>query len=170
MPLKIVELIKSHNRQEFDCGDDELNLFLRSQARQKNTKNISKTRIICDSTDSNRILGYYTLTGCSVIAPKSHKFYQNYPELLSCVKLAKLAIDKFHQSHGYAGYLIMDAIKKTIETSNNIASIGLFVDPKTKKLCNFYRNYGFIKVNPNNSDSNEMWIPTKVCQKLLANT
>ncbi|MCF6318060.1 MAG: GNAT family N-acetyltransferase [Proteobacteria bacterium] len=163
MSLKIVELTKAHNRKQFDCGDETLNTFLKTQARQKNTKNIAKTRIICQSTQPTIILGYYTLTGHSAIAPKTHKLYQNYPELLSGVKLAKLAIDKAHQTKGYSSYLIMDAIMKTIETSFNIASIGLFVDPKTIQLQTFYKKHGFITVNP---DSNEMWIPTETCKQL----
>jgi GNAT superfamily N-acetyltransferase len=167
MPLEIVELTRHHNRKEFDCGNDELNMFLKTQARQKNSKKISKTRIIYQTSQADKIIGYYTLTGYSVIAPKKHKLYQNYPELLSGVKLAKLAIDKTHQSHGYGAYLVMDAIMKNIETSFNIASIGLFVDPKTTELQLFYKKHGFIKVNPDIPDSNEMWIPTETCKQLL---
>jgi len=166
--LKIVEITKTHNRKIFDCGDEALNTFLKTQARQKNSKNISKTRIICKTTQVQTILGYYTLTGYSVMAPKNHKLYHNYPELLSGVKLAKLAIDKSQQSRGYAAYLIMDAIMKNIETSVNIASVGLFVDPKTTQLQSFYEKHGFIKVNPDTVASNEMWIPTEICKKLLA--
>jgi hypothetical protein len=41
----IEEINRQHDRKTFDCGVDELNQFLKQQARQQTVKHISKTYI-----------------------------------------------------------------------------------------------------------------------------
>ena len=163
MSLIIEELTKQHNRSLFDCGVDELNKFLQTQARQKNSKNISKTNVLCLESDPQKIIGYYTLTGYITKAPENHKIYKSYPEPLSGVKLARIAIDRKYHSSGYGDFLLQDAILKTIIVSEQIATIGLFVDPKHPEIEPFYKRYGFIHVRPDDPNSYEMWLPTNTC-------
>ena len=44
-------IAKSHRRQEFDCGDSKMNLFLQRYARQSHDQGASKTFCAIDDTD-----------------------------------------------------------------------------------------------------------------------
>ena len=97
MPIIIEEITQQHNRKAFDCGVTELNQFLQRQARQKTAKNISKTYVAVQGSALDVIIGYYTLTGYSVITPPAHRDYKKYPHPLSAVKLARLAVNQSQQ-------------------------------------------------------------------------
>jgi predicted GNAT family N-acyltransferase len=164
MSLVIEVISKAHNRKDFDCGVAELNQFLQHQARQKSDKHIAKTYIVRRESSPTDILGYYTLTGYSVITPPDHKDYKLYPHPLSAVKLARLAVDQTQKKQGLGELLVIDAIHRTVMVAEQISTIGLFVDPMTPAVVPFYRQYGFILVNPQRL---EMWLPIKTCQDLL---
>ncbi len=96
-PIIIEELTRQHTPKAFDSGVTELNQFLQQQARQKAVKHISKTYVLCRDSAPTAIIGYHTLTGYSVTTPPAHKDYKKYPQPLSAVKLARLAVDRSQQ-------------------------------------------------------------------------
>lgn len=59
--LKIETLAKIHDRQAFNCGNDDLNLFLRQYANQQGKKRLSKTHVLIDTDNPNQILGFFYL-------------------------------------------------------------------------------------------------------------
>ena len=48
MTLRIEPVTRSHNRQGFDCGEQDLNGYLRNTARQHSEKGISCTFVLVD--------------------------------------------------------------------------------------------------------------------------
>jgi len=57
---------KAHDREAFDCGEAELNEFLRRHARQSHEKGGAKTFVATPVDDSKRILGFYSLSPASI--------------------------------------------------------------------------------------------------------
>ncbi|THB66336.1 MAG: GNAT family N-acetyltransferase [Gammaproteobacteria bacterium] len=167
MQITIEEISKNHDRKQFDCRVAELNNFLKQQARQKTSKNISKTYVACKKDSPHLIIGFYTLTGYSVITPPNHKHYKNYPHPLNAVKLARIAVDHTAQDSGIGEKLLIDAICKTVLVSNQISAIGLFVDPKTPEVISYYEQYGFLTAD-SQSNSLEMWLPINTCKDVVA--
>lgn len=159
----IEELTKGHDRKTFDCGVAELNHFLKQQARQKNAKNISKTYVATHQSAPSTIIGYHTLTGYSVTIPPVHRNYKNYPHPLSGVKLARLGVDLSQQGQKLGERLLIDAIYRTTLVAQQIATIGLFVDPLTPQIVPFYQQYGFVSAVPDDHSRLEMWLPIKTC-------
>jgi GNAT superfamily N-acetyltransferase len=160
----IIEAIsRLHDRNSFDCGVAELNVFLKHQARQKTAKHISKTYVACLDSRPTGIVGYYTLTGYSVLTPPAHKAYKKYPHPLSATKLARLAVDRTHQGERIGELLLIDAINRTALAAEQISAIGLFVDPMTQEVVPFYSQYGFIPADPSDSSRIEMWLPIDNC-------
>lgn len=169
MLLRIEEVSKHHDRKAFDCGVNELNQFLKLQARQKAEKNIAKTYVACRDSSPTKILGYYTLTGYSVIIPPDYKHYKNYPHPLNAVKLARLAISREHQGQRLGEKLLIDAIYRTVLVSEQISAIGIFVDPTTPDVVQFYKQYGFLQADSGNPECLEMWLPIKTCNEVIKN-
>jgi hypothetical protein len=54
-------IVKAHDRASFDCGDAQMNEFLRRFARQSHEQNAAKTFCAIDSSAPKRILGFYTI-------------------------------------------------------------------------------------------------------------
>jgi len=57
MALKIETLTRNHNRAAFDCGNNELNRYLRNTARQHIEKGISRTFVLVEDSNPTEILG-----------------------------------------------------------------------------------------------------------------
>lgn len=167
MSIIISEIARLHDRKHFDCGVTELNGFLQQQARQKTDKQISKTYVASHSSEPKKIIGYHTLTGYSVRTPPDHKHYKNYPHALSAVKLARLAVDTTQKGHGLGQRLLIDAIYRTVLVAQQIATIGLFVDPMTPQIMPFYQQYGFLPATTDDPLDLEMWLPIKTCIEIV---
>jgi hypothetical protein len=93
--VKIIEpLNKSHEREQFDCGNEVLNQFLRSTARQHIQKGISRTFVLIDRDLPQAIISFFTLTLCEVKSEKlPPEIAKKYPSQVPGVKLARLAVD-----------------------------------------------------------------------------
>jgi predicted GNAT family N-acyltransferase len=167
MSIIISEIARQHDRKSFDCGVTELNHYLQQQARQKTDKQISKTYVASHSTEPKKIISYHTLTGYSVKIPPAHKHYKNYPHPLSAVKLARLAVDDTQKGQGLGQRLLIDAIYRTVMVTQQIPTIGLFVDPMTPQIMPFYQQFGFLSANADDPSRLEMWLPIKTCIALV---
>ena len=60
--MQVQPLTGSHDRQSFDCGHQELNLWLRQVARQHQDKGLSKTFVAAREEEPAHLCGYYALT------------------------------------------------------------------------------------------------------------
>ena len=75
-----------------------------------------------------------------------HDWTNKYPNIIPAIKLGRLAVDSNHQKQGHGELLMVDAIHKAINVSNNLGIVGLFVDAKHQKAKDFYQQYGFISM------------------------
>lgn len=163
----MIELLaKKHNRNEFDCGKELLNNYLKNQAGQDVKRKLSACFVLVDK-ETNSIQGYYTLSNYSIplsnfsehIRKKLPQSYQSIPTTL----LGRLAIDKTYQGKGIGKILLIDALKRSYGISSEIGSFGIVVDPIDDEARNFYGKYDFIEL----PDSKKMFIATKTLQELF---
>lgn len=163
----MIELFdKKHNRDEFDCGKELLNNYLKNQAGQDIKRKLSACFVLVEN-ESNNIIGYYTLSNNSIpltsfpkhILEKLPKSYTSIPTTL----IGRLAIDKKSQGRGLGKVLLIDALKRCYETSIQIGSFAVIVDPIDGDTELFYKKYDFIKL----PDSNKMFITIKTLKELF---
>lgn len=164
--MKRIELLnKSHNRTEFDCGDDALNQYLQRTARQHNQKGISRTFVLIDSSQPQAIIGYFTLSICEVRSVKlPSNLAKKYPQTVPGVKLARLAVAQLHQRQGIGEILMIEAMTKAVNIADNAGVIGLFVDAKDERAKSYYARYGFISLEDNLL---QMFLPLSTVRQLL---
>jgi len=162
----MIELLdKKHHREDFDCGNELLNNYLKTQAGQDIKRKLSVCFVL--SKNETIIQGYYTLSSNSIplssfpehIQKKLPKSYNSIPTIL----LGRLAIDKKHQGQGIGKILLIDAMKRSYEISQEVGSYAVVVDPIDEEAENFYKKYDFIKL----PDSKKMFISTKTLQELF---
>lgn len=159
-------LDKKHNRENFDCGKELLNNYLKTQAGQDIKRKLAVCFVLTDK-ETNKIQGYYTLSNYSIplssfpeqIQKKLPKSYTSIPTTL----LGRLAIDKNQQGKGIGKILLIDALKRSYGISQEIGSFAVVVDPIDENAEKFYKKYDFIKLPA----SGKMFIATKTLQELF---
>lgn len=163
----MIELLdKKHNRQDFDCGKELLNNYLKNQAGQDVKRKLSACFVLVEM-ETNNIKGYYTLSNNSIplsnfpehIQKKLPKSYVSIPTSL----LGRLAIDTKFQGKGIGKILLIDALKRSYEISKEIGSFAVVVDPIDEEAEKFYAKYDFIKL----PDSEKMFMATKTLKELF---
>jgi ribosomal protein S18 acetylase RimI-like enzyme len=157
--VKIIEpLHKFHNREQFDCGVEVLNHFLKATARQHLQKGISRTFVLSNrlaapleqQNSLQDIIGFFTLTICEISSEKlPSTLAKKYPLQVPGVKLARLAVDKQWQRQGIGEILMVEAMQRALLVADTAGGIGLFVDAKDKSAQSYYTRYGFITLEDN---------------------
>ncbi len=164
----MIELLdKKHVMKNFDCGNELLNRYIQNQAGQDVKRKLSVCFVLTDGV-SKEIQGYYTLSNNTIplssfpknIKKKMPKSYTSIPTTL----LGRLAVDVKQQGKGYGKILLVDALKRSHETSKEIGSFAVVVDPIDDSAEGFYEKYGFIKL----PDSGKMIISLKTLGVLFA--
>ena len=143
-PYKIEPLGKKHDRVAFSCGIDALDTYLKKRASQETKKKIATTFVMVESLTS-AVIGYYTLSATSILladlpdetARKLPK-YPNVPATL----LGRLAIDNRYQGRGYGELLIIDALRRALQATTEVASYAV-VDAINERARSFYKHFGF---------------------------
>jgi predicted GNAT family N-acyltransferase len=163
----MIELLnKSHIRNNFDCGKEQLNNYVKFQVNQDIKRKLSACFVLSDK-ESNDIKGFYTLSNYSIpldsfpdhIQNKFPKSYQAIP----CTLLGRLAINLTYQGQGIGKILLIDALKRSYEVSKEIGSFAVVVDPIDDESEKFYEKYDFIKL----PDSKKMFISIKTLADLF---
>lgn len=131
--------------KNFDCGDENLNKYIKTHAYLNDTNNLSKT-FVC--IDDNVIVGFVTLCNAQIEfkdMPVSYKNkYPRYP--VPSIKIARLAVEKTLQGRGYGKDILTFALKKSVQVSLEVG-VKLIVADVKEQSKEFYKKYGFIQVN-----------------------
>lgn len=142
--LKIIPIGEECRREDFDCGVEALNTYLRHYARQNHEKNIARTFVAV--VDDNRVRGYYSLASAGIefgsLPADRAKRLPKYP--IPAVRIARLAVDRVFQGKGLGARLLIDALKRVLAVSAEIGVYVVLVDAKNDQAKAFYRRYGFI--------------------------
>ncbi|TKG88364.1 GNAT family N-acetyltransferase [Puteibacter caeruleilacunae] len=155
------------NRKNFTCGKDLLDNYFRKQASQDVKRKLSACFVLIDEGSSN-IAGYYTLSSNGIsnsfvpdsFRKKLPRTYTSLPTIL----LGRFAIDKNFQGKGLGKVLLIDALKRCLDTSDTIGAFAVIVDPLDIEAERFYFKYGFMKLQ----DSGKMFLPMKTIKELFA--
>ncbi len=145
-PYLVEALDKKHERTAFDCGSVALNRYLQQQARQDAEKSVAAPFVLTTPPDP-RVLAYYTLSASLVNASELPddlaKRMPRYPQL-PVTLLGRLAVDKSMKGQGVAQFLLMDALRRSLQAAANIAAMAVLVDAKDDAAQAFYQHFSFL--------------------------
>ncbi len=132
-----------HLRKRFDCGIAALNSYLCMMANQQSSRDNSRTFVLEDDRNPACIIGFYTLTmapiDLSALPPALQK---RHCHARSGGLIARLAVDKRYTHQGFGEWLLIDALKKLLAASEQVAFPVIVVDAKAGAV-QFYENFGF---------------------------
>jgi GNAT superfamily N-acetyltransferase len=142
---RLERLRSEHEVDEFDCGNEELNSWLRRHAVASQDMDSARTFVLVDDV---RVLGYFSLTMGSVLraeAPASLvRGLPGYP--VGVVLLARLAVDTSAQGEGLGGLLLAEALRRAVTAGDAAAARLVVVDAIDDAAVEFYRRHGFLAV------------------------
>lgn len=164
--MSILLLDGNQDRSNFECEEESLTKYLKTQASQDVKRKLSVCFVKVDK--ANRILGYYTLASESLGRDTIPEAYQNkVPTSYNApvILLGRLARTIQAKGTGIGEELLLDALERAFVLSNvSIGAMAVVVDPINAKATLFYEKYGFIKL----PDSGRMFLPMNVIQKLFS--
>jgi GNAT superfamily N-acetyltransferase len=135
-------LVSVHRRGRFDCGVPTLNRYLRELATQDVRRGVASCFVALDADDA--IIGFYTLAAAHIplqdLLPEIARRLPRYP-MVPAARVGRLAVDLSRQRQSVGGFLLIDAIGRTIRSE--VAASALLVDAKDDAAEAFYRRQGF---------------------------
>jgi len=141
--MLLQQLTDAHARQAFDCGEPELNDWLRRFARQHKEKRLSSTFVMVDHENSSEILGFYAISLTELVNTDLPPALQKrLPQKVPAFRLGRLATALAHQGKSIGETLLFDAIDRVTRLSVEIGGTMLVVNAKAAAVS-FYERYGF---------------------------
>ena len=164
---RIEALATTHDRTAFDCGSAALDRYLQQQARQDAKKSVAAPFVLT-APPALRVLGYYTLSASLVNANELPatlaKQLPRYPQL-PVTLLGRLAVDQSMKGRGIGQFLLMDALRRSLEAATHIAAMAVVVDAKDDAAQAFYRHFSFLSLQ---APPRRLFLPMKTVSGLFS--
>jgi GNAT superfamily N-acetyltransferase len=160
---RIEKLRADHAIDLFDCGEEELNIWLRKFALQNSTMGGAQTYLALYGT---QVVGYYSLAVGEIayaVAPdRMKKGLARHP--IPVMLLARLAVSREHQRQGIGFSLLQDAIGKTLNAAEIAGMRAMIVHAKDDGAAAYYERFGFV---PSMTDRHHLIALLKDMRKLV---
>lgn len=147
---RFVELDKTHHdRATFECGENELNVFIRTQAARHMEIGISKTMLLPASVPLSNgkcsICAFYTIAPSSIrretLSASLAKKLPLYP--VPVFLLAQMAVHTEYQGKGFGKVTLIKALEYLWNMNAYMRAFAVIVDCLNEAAEQFYKKYGF---------------------------
>jgi GNAT superfamily N-acetyltransferase len=139
---RIEKLRRDHLIDTFDCGQQDLNIWLRKHALQNQGANAAQTYV---GLVEDVVVGYYSLAVGEVEyvdAPERlQKGLARHP--VPIMLLARLAVHKDWQKKGVGRALLRDAVLRTLQAADIAGIRALAVHAKDAEAQRYYEQFDF---------------------------
>lgn len=158
--LLIVPLDAAHKRGGFHCNVEALDQYLHKQAGQDIRRRISRIFVAVLPDNPKEVMGYYTLSSLSIrLEQLPQKLARKLPKHpVPAALIGRLAVTHNAQACGIGKMLLVDAIKRTLSVSDQIAIYAMVVDAINDNAKGFYEQFGFMRLSDNSS---RLFLPLK---------
>jgi GNAT superfamily N-acetyltransferase len=163
----VIQLLdERHDREAFDCGEPELNEYLRRYARQNQERGVSRTFVAVREGERS-VVGFYSLAAGSVafasVPPALRRRLPRYP--VPVAHLARLATCQSVRGQGLREALLFDALQRTLRAAGEIGIAAVDVRAKTERARAYYERYGFESLA---DDELHLFLPLDTVRRLVA--
>ncbi len=170
---EFVELDKSlHDRNSFDCGSTELNVFLHRHALRHMTVGVSKTMVLATTEQLFKqkygICSFYTVAPSAIqrasLPNNLSKKLPHYP--VPVFLIAQLAVNKKVQGQRLGKITLIKSLEFLWNVNKQMHAYAVVVDCLNESVVNFYKKYGFHHLYIKNGKS-RMFLPMKTVDELF---
>jgi GNAT superfamily N-acetyltransferase len=159
-----IELITAdHDLENFDCGDESKNAFLKKFALQNTKGGLGRTYVAVEEQAQSVVRGYYTISSSSVTFDPPPTNLPRYP--LPAVLIGKLATDINAQNQGLGTMLLFDALERAARVAEEIGIFLVEIQAVNEKARQIYEKRGFTSML---DEPMKMYMNLKKVRKLLS--
>ena len=138
----IEKLRREHLLDDFDCGKEDLNRFLKRQAWNNQQAQSTQTYVVAKEL---LVRGYYSLSAGSITHEQAtervKKGLARHP--IRIILLARLAVDLSIHGKGVGSALLKDALLRAAHAADTIGARALLVHAKDDGARAFYEHFTF---------------------------
>jgi GNAT superfamily N-acetyltransferase len=140
--LVIEKLARHHITAEFDCGNPQLNNWLKRFAWTNQRAETAKTYV---AHRQNRVVGYHALAAGSVlkheVPERIAQGIANHP--VGVILLARLAVDESEKGRGLGKALLRDALGRVAQAADLVGVRAVLVHAIDDAARRFYLYHNF---------------------------
>jgi predicted GNAT family N-acyltransferase len=151
--------------ENFDCGDEALNNYLKRHAWNNQAKSsIGVTYVAVESAPSV-VIGYFTLATSKAERDSFPKKYvRGLPAYdVPVILLARLAVDRRFGGRGLGRELLSGALRVSLSVSKDVGCRCVIVDAYPTAMP-WYRRYGFTALEENKSGAIRMYLDIRTIE------
>lgn len=171
MDITVRKLESGDNVKEFDCGNVQLNEYLRRYARANQRRMFGVTYVaVCCSFDPCKVIGYFTLANTSIPRQglpesflKGTPKYQGLPAFL----LARIAVDlKFQKRQ--IGELLLSRCFECCLTVTKVSAARYVIAHVKPSAITWYERFNFVHIEGGEPDEQvKMFVDLEVVQSAI---
>lgn len=165
MRLRFEPLGKAHDRLAFASGSPELDRWFRVQAGQELRRGVTRVFVALDDVG---IAGFYTLSMFSVgnesLPADVVRSLPRYPDVPAAL-IGRLARAERLRGQGVGELLLVDALRRVLAATEDVAAFTIVVDAKDANAALFYGRFGFTAFP---SRPSRMFLPAAVAAKVFS--
>lgn len=140
---------KTHDRQTFNCGESELNAFIKTKAAKHMQAGISRTMVlptaIAFDNNTYAICAFYSIaasTICRDVLPvPMAKKLPHYP--VPVFLIAQLAVHQDFHGKGLGKISLVQALAHLWQVNQHMPAYAVIVDCLNDAAKGFYQQFGF---------------------------
>ncbi len=160
--------LKQHDVKGFDCGKEDMNLFLSRYADKNRKLGLSSSWVLStinQETGKSPIAAYYTLASCTV-SREQISVVQSLPAYpVPVVLLARLAVDLRFQKRGLGAKTLVSALWQAVFlTERGLPAIGVILDVLDEEALQFYQGFEIFHAFTDNPM--RLFVPMHVLKQL----
>ena len=149
-------------RDNFDCGDEEINSYLKNLVETSDAAGFSRTFFMIPETGEANICGYYTLSASTIsVKELPDEYRQPIPFPVPAILIGQFAIDKVWQGKGISRKLLGDAYRRIclLFQQEIIGFQAIRVDTRNENAKEFWLKQGFV---PFKKTKRSLFLPVKI--------
>lgn len=128
----------------FDSAAPSLDDWLKRRAMPNQVSGASRTYVVTDTHDGQRVMGYYCLaSGALAVVDAPGAIRRNMPDPVPMVVLGRLAVDRAWQGRGLGVALLQDAVMRAAQAAAILGVRGVLVHAISSEGKAFYEHHGF---------------------------
>jgi predicted GNAT family N-acyltransferase len=158
--LIVERLSNHHDRSEFDCGVEELNVYLQKYSSQHQRKGVGRTYVAIEE-GATRVLGYYSISASAVDFDTVPENLPRHP--IPVALIGRLAVDSSARGRGLGETLLIHALGSAQRVAEIAGVYAVVVDALSEQAKSFYLKYGFKELA---DDQLHLYLPMRTIKKL----